>query len=122
MSYMTPPPLLPSPSPPLPLSSPPPVCRRHNGMQQEMWLPVLLTEEHRALLSSNNYFVHLRFCPRPATKTELLGDEYPKQLYVKVNSSAIAIPVSGHGIAWHSHLAASYAFTVWQNVCTPLPS
>lgn len=83
-------------------------------MQQEMWLPVLLTEEHRALLSNNNYFVHLRFCPRPTTKTGVLGDDYPKQLYVKVNSSAITIPVSGHGGAQGSHLAASYAFTVWQ--------
>ena len=54
-----------------------------------------LTEDVRALLASDDCFVHLRFCPKPASKAELIEDEYPKQLYVRINSSAITIPVGG---------------------------
>ena len=81
----------PPPPPPPPLQ----VCRRHSGVQQETCLSVPLTEDVRALLASDDCFVHLRFCPKPASKAELIEDEYPKQLYVRINSSAITIPVGG---------------------------
>lgn len=83
--------MLHTPTPPHPLQ----VCRRHSGAQQETCLSVSLTEDVKALLASEDCFVHLRFCPKPASKAELTEDEYPKQLYVKVNSSAITIPVGG---------------------------
>ena len=64
-------------------------------MQCDMCVRVVLEPDHAAKLAAKDYEVHLRFCPYDPYKEKLVNDEYPRELYVRVNQKSTTIPVSG---------------------------
>lgn len=68
-----------------------PLGSKRAGVQCETCVRFMLTPTDEEKLASSEYEIHLRFCPYDSYKEKKVNDEYPRQLYVRVNEVPVSI-------------------------------
>ena len=82
------------------------------GVQCETCVRFMLTPTDEEKLASSEYEIHLRFCPYDSYKEKKVNDEYPRQLYVRVNEVPVSIAVSFLSIRTSCVVNRSFQFSL----------